>query len=105
MAMGSNRVLASLFIQYVLCQLQAEQDSDGSAQSTADMTAFVQNLLVQMQTRFQTMSENIITKNEMGARIDELELSINDLKAEMGSDGMTPTKVKDEESKPADSSA
>jgi heat shock factor-binding protein 1 len=41
----------------------------------------------------------------MGARIDELELSINDLKAEMGSDGMTPTKVKDEESKPAGSSA
>uniref|UniRef100_A0A453RBL5 Uncharacterized protein n=1 Tax=Aegilops tauschii subsp. strangulata TaxID=200361 RepID=A0A453RBL5_AEGTS len=28
--------------------MQAEQDSDGSAQSTADMTAFVQNLLVQM---------------------------------------------------------
>uniref|UniRef100_A0A453RBV4 Uncharacterized protein n=1 Tax=Aegilops tauschii subsp. strangulata TaxID=200361 RepID=A0A453RBV4_AEGTS len=51
-----------MLIQYVLCQLQAEQDSDGSAQSTADMTAFVQNLLVQMQTRFQTMSENIITK-------------------------------------------
>uniref|UniRef100_A0A8R7R139 Heat shock factor-binding protein 1 n=1 Tax=Triticum urartu TaxID=4572 RepID=A0A8R7R139_TRIUA len=43
--------------------IKAEQDSDGSAQSTADMTAFVQNLLVQMQTRFQTMSENIITKN------------------------------------------
>jgi hypothetical protein len=43
--------------------------------------------------------------DDMGARIDELEMSINDLKAEMGSDGMTPTKVKDEESKPADSSA
>ncbi|KAM0917791.1 hypothetical protein ACQ4PT_009229 [Festuca glaucescens] len=92
--------------------IKAEQDSDGSAQSTADMTAFVQNLLVQMQTRFQAMSENIISKNilisqanDMGARIDELELSINDLKAEMGSDGMTPTKAKDEESKPADSSA
>ncbi|XP_047067662.1 heat shock factor-binding protein-like [Lolium rigidum] len=86
--------------------IKAEQDSDGSAQSTADMTAFVQNLLVQMQTRFQAMSENIISKiDDMGARIDELELSINDLKAEMGSDGMTPTKAKDEESKPAGSSA
>ncbi|KAE8778236.1 heat shock factor-binding protein 1 [Hordeum vulgare] len=74
--------------------IKAEQDSDGSAQSTADMTAFVQNLLVQM-----------YLLDEMGARIDELELSINDLKAEMGSDGMTPTKVKDEESKPADSSS
>ncbi|XP_039824415.1 heat shock factor-binding protein-like isoform X2 [Panicum virgatum] len=79
--------------------IKAEQDSDGSAQSTADMTAF--------QTRFQAMSENIITKiDEMGLRIDELEQSINDLKAEMGSDGMTtPSKTKDEGSKPADSSA
>ncbi|XP_034588940.1 heat shock factor-binding protein isoform X2 [Setaria viridis] len=86
---------------------RAEQDSDGSAQSTADMTAFVQNLLMQMQTRFQAMSENIISKiDEMGMRIDELEQSINDLKAEMGSDSMTtPSKTKDEGSKPADSSA
>nr|CAB3467777.1 unnamed protein product [Digitaria exilis] len=86
--------------------IKAEQDSDGSAQSTADMTAFVQNLLMQMQTRFQAMSENIISKNilcaqcsldEMGMRIDELEQSINDLKAEMGSDGMTtPSTKKDE---------
>jgi len=53
------------------------------------------------------MSENIITKiDEMGLRIDELEQSINDIKAEMGSDGMTtPSKTKDEGSKPADSSA
>ncbi|TKW20930.1 hypothetical protein SEVIR_4G195900v4 [Setaria viridis] len=87
--------------------IKAEQDSDGSAQSTADMTAFVQNLLMQMQTRFQAMSENIISKiDEMGMRIDELEQSINDLKAEMGSDSMTtPSKTKDEGSKPADSSA
>uniref|UniRef100_A0A0E0E0H1 Uncharacterized protein n=1 Tax=Oryza meridionalis TaxID=40149 RepID=A0A0E0E0H1_9ORYZ len=28
--------------------IKADQDSDGSAQSTADMTAFVQNLLMQM---------------------------------------------------------
>ncbi|XP_066371904.1 heat shock factor-binding protein-like [Miscanthus floridulus] len=85
--------------------IKAEQDSDGSAQSTADMTAFVQNLLIQMQTRFQAMSENIISKiDEMGARIDELEQSINDLKAEMGSEGMSPSKMK-EESKPSDSSA
>ncbi|KAB8102080.1 hypothetical protein EE612_033301 [Oryza sativa] len=86
--------------------IKADQDSDGSAQSTADMTAFVQNLLMQMQTRFQSMSENIISKiDEMGARIDELEQSINDLKVEMGTEGVTPTKPKDEESKPAGSSA
>ncbi|KAJ0035345.1 hypothetical protein Pint_24536 [Pistacia integerrima] len=39
------------------------QDSEDPKQSTADMTAFVQNLLQQMQSRFQTMSESIITKN------------------------------------------
>ncbi|KAF7094855.1 hypothetical protein CFC21_097131 [Triticum aestivum] len=88
--------------------IKAEQDSDGSAQSTADMTAFVQNLLVQMvpnHVREHHHEEYPYKSDEMGARIDELELSINDLKAEMGSDGMTPTKVKDEESKPADSSS
>ncbi|CAN0855818.1 Heat shock factor-binding protein [Linum grandiflorum] len=68
------------------------------------MTAFVQNLLQQMQSRFQTMSDSIITKiDDMGGRIDELERSINDLRAEMGVEGspspLTP-KVKDE--KPGD---
>ncbi|GAU39551.1 hypothetical protein TSUD_38040 [Trifolium subterraneum] len=73
------------------------------AKSPADMTAFVQNLLQQMQSRFQTMSDSIVTKNilfgvisifnvfldtnaldDMGTRINELEQSINDLRAEMG---------------------
>ena len=63
-------------------------DSDTQKQSPADMTAFVQNLLQQMQSRFQTMSESIITKiDEMGSRIDELEHSINELRAEMGIEG------------------
>ncbi|KAJ0092640.1 hypothetical protein Patl1_25073 [Pistacia atlantica] len=101
------------------------QDSEDPKQSTADMTAFVQNLLQQMQSRFQTMSESIITKNilfyfdtlmtcalsgflvslttialdEMGNRIDELEQSINDLRSEMGIEASTPSvpsKPKDE---------
>ncbi|XP_059280583.1 heat shock factor-binding protein [Lycium ferocissimum] len=63
-------------------------DADSTKQSTADMTVFVQNLLQQMQTRFQTMSESIISKiDEMGNRIDELEQSINDLRVEMGQEG------------------
>ncbi|KAH9623090.1 hypothetical protein KSS87_013867, partial [Heliosperma pusillum] len=37
-------------------------DSDGK-QNSADMTTFVQNLLQQMQTRFQAMSDTIVTKN------------------------------------------
>ncbi|XP_057806036.1 heat shock factor-binding protein-like [Salvia miltiorrhiza] len=67
-------------------------DADSSKQSTGDMTAFVQNLLQQMQTRFQTMSESIISKiDEMGNRVDELEQSINDLRTEMGQDGGAPS--------------
>ncbi|KAK4433918.1 Heat shock factor-binding protein [Sesamum alatum] len=101
-------------------------DADNTKQSTADMTAFVQNLLQQMQTRFQTMSESIIGKNilqlpfidclqflncvlldEMGNRIDELEQSINDLRAEMGQEGSpspsAPLKAREEPKSAEDS--
>ncbi|XP_078437603.1 heat shock factor binding protein [Wolffia australiana] len=61
------------------------QEPGEQRQSAADMTVFVQNLLGQMQSRFQTMSDSIVQKiDEMGSRIDELEQSINNLKAEMG---------------------
>ncbi|AEE83654.1 Heat shock factor binding 1 [Arabidopsis suecica] len=82
-------------------------DSEDTKQSTADMTAFVQNLLQQMQTRFQTMSDSIITKiDDMGGRINELEQSINDLRAEMGVEGTPPpaSKSGDEPKTPASSS-
>ncbi|KAK1286513.1 hypothetical protein QJS10_CPB20g01041 [Acorus calamus] len=80
-------------------------EPEDAKQSTADMTTFVQNLLQQMQSRFQGMSEKILTKNilsnivadEMGSRIDELERSINDLKAEVGPESspspLAPSKV------------
>ncbi|KAL5782302.1 hypothetical protein ACOSP7_007331 [Xanthoceras sorbifolium] len=78
-------------------------DSEDPKQSTADMTAFVQNLLLQMQFRFQAMSESI-----MGNRIDELEQSINDLRTEMGIEASpspsAPLKLK-EEPKSANDSA
>jgi heat shock factor-binding protein 1 len=61
------------------------EGADATTQKTADLTAFVQNLLLQMQTRFQTMSESIITKiDEMGSRIDDLERSIGELVKETG---------------------
>ena len=45
-----------------------------------ELTVFVQNLLQQMQARFQAMSDAIITKiDEMGGRIDELERNIGEL--------------------------
>uniref|UniRef100_F6HZ31 Heat shock factor-binding protein 1 n=1 Tax=Vitis vinifera TaxID=29760 RepID=F6HZ31_VITVI len=89
--------------------------------STADMTVFVQNLLQQMQSRFQAMSDSIVTKNilfhilyfldldsldEMGNSINELEQSINELRAEMGAEGspspLAPPKSKPDEVKPDD---
>ncbi|XP_038899813.1 heat shock factor-binding protein isoform X1 [Benincasa hispida] len=85
-------------------------DSEDAKQSTADMTIFVQNLLQQMQSRFQTMSDSIITKiDEMGSRINELEQSINDLKAEMGVEGspspLPPSKSSSDEVKKEEGSA
>ncbi|XP_019426653.1 PREDICTED: heat shock factor-binding protein 1-like [Lupinus angustifolius] len=78
------------------------QDSQDPKQSTADMTAFVQNLLQQMQNRFQTMSDSIVTKiDDMGNRINELEQSINELREEIGVEGTSspaaPSKPKEEE--------
>ncbi|URD93470.1 Heat shock factor binding protein 1 [Musa troglodytarum] len=103
------------------CVKHPDQDSESSMQSTADMTAFVQNLLVQMKTRFQAMSEGIVSKNilcqaslascpnmnvllncnsldEMGSKIDKLEQSIKDLNAEMEG----ASKSKPEDDKPSD---
>jgi heat shock factor-binding protein 1 len=57
----------------------------GQPQGTQELTAFVQNLLQQMQTRFQEMSDAIITRiDEMGGRIDDLEKSIADLMQQAG---------------------
>ncbi|KAL3626512.1 hypothetical protein CASFOL_030061 [Castilleja foliolosa] len=59
-------------------------DGDNTKQSTADMTAFVQNLLQQM---VPNNVLNYVLLDEMGNRIDELEQSINDLRTEMGQEG------------------
>ncbi|XP_015892016.1 heat shock factor-binding protein [Ziziphus jujuba] len=85
-------------------------DGEDQKQSTADMSAFVQDLLQQMQSRFQAMSDSIVTKiDDMGSRINELEQSINDLKAEMGMEGspspLAPSKSNPDESKKEEGSA
>merc|ERR1712000_161646 len=52
-----------------------------------DLTQFVQQLLGQMQTRFQQMSDQIIGRiDEMGTRIDDLENSIGELLKEANDD-------------------
>ena len=59
----------------------SKKDTDSASSASAnptDLTAFVQTLLDQMQTRFSQMSDQIITKiDDMGARVDELEKSIS----------------------------
>eukprot|EP00285_Hemiselmis_virescens_P009379 CAMPEP_0173377080 /NCGR_PEP_ID=MMETSP1356-20130122/269_1 /TAXON_ID=77927 ORGANISM="Hemiselmis virescens, Strain PCC157" /NCGR_SAMPLE_ID=MMETSP1356 /ASSEMBLY_ACC=CAM_ASM_000847 /LENGTH=72 /DNA_ID=CAMNT_0014329689 /DNA_START=79 /DNA_END=297 /DNA_ORIENTATION=- len=60
-------------------------------QNTQDLTVFVQNLLGQMQQRFQDMSDAIIQRiDDMGGRIDELEKSIGELMTQAGIDEATP---------------
>ncbi len=54
-------------------------------QNTQDLTIFVQNLLQQMQGRFEQMSDTILGRiDEMGTRIDDLEKSIGDLMQQAG---------------------
>lgn len=54
--------------------------ADTVPDNAADLTLFVQNLLEQMQGRFNTMSTSIISRiDEMGNRIDDLEKSIGEL--------------------------
>jgi len=45
-----------------------------------ELTDLVQQMLTQMQSRFNNMSDNIVKRiDDMGGRIDELEKSIGDL--------------------------
>ena len=73
-------------------QMQLTQDT--VPDNAADLTLFVQNLLEQMQGRFNTMSTTIISRiDEMGGRIDDLEKSIGELMQQAGVEagGETPT--------------
>lgn len=59
-----------------------------------DLTIFVQNLLEQMQLRFNQMSGSIVTRiDEMGNRIDDLEKSITDLMQQAGVDAKTTAEL------------
>lgn len=58
-----------------------------SSDNANELTQLVQQMLTQMQTRFQSMSDNIINRiDEMGTRIDDLEKSIADLVQEAQTD-------------------
>uniref|UniRef100_W5LKM2 Heat shock factor-binding protein 1 n=1 Tax=Astyanax mexicanus TaxID=7994 RepID=W5LKM2_ASTMX len=52
--------------------------------SVQDLTGVVQTLLQQMQDKFQTMSDQIIGRNILFTRIDDLEKNIADLMTQAG---------------------
>ncbi|WZY70098.1 hypothetical protein YC2023_002338 [Brassica napus] len=72
--------------------LDGHDSEDATKQSTADMTAFVQNLLQQMIVAPHVFMVGSL--DDMGGRINELEQSINDLRAEMGVEGTPPAASK-----------
>ncbi|KAG2496747.1 hypothetical protein HYH03_005156 [Edaphochlamys debaryana] len=60
-------------------------ENKANADSGAELTTFVQGLLQQMNARFQTMSESIVTKiDDMGQKIDNLEATITELMEQAG---------------------
>jgi heat shock factor-binding protein 1 len=55
--------------------------------NTKELNQFVQNMLKQMQERFDEMSSNIIGRvDEMGKRIDDIEKSIGEIMNDLGED-------------------
>ena len=75
-------------------QMQLTQDT--VPDNAADLTLFVQNLLEQMQGRFNTMSTTIISRiDEMGGRIDDLEKSIGELMQQAGVEAGAETPTED----------
>ena len=64
-----------------------DSDTKGDPKSVQDLTVFVQQVLKDMQGKFQSMSDNIVLRiDDMGSRIDDLEKSIAELLAQAGVD-------------------
>ena len=73
---------------FVCAALRASEFAMEGDDQNQDLTLFVQNLLKEMQGRFQTMSDSIINRiDDMGSRIDDLEKSISELIQEAGVEG------------------
>uniref|UniRef100_A0A8C1PH40 Heat shock factor binding protein 1 like 1 n=1 Tax=Cyprinus carpio TaxID=7962 RepID=A0A8C1PH40_CYPCA len=62
----------------------------GSGSKAAkDLTAMMETTMQQLQSRFQNLSDQIISKNifsDMGTRIDELEKNVGDLMTQAGAE-------------------
>ncbi|KAL2916168.1 hypothetical protein HK105_204259 [Polyrhizophydium stewartii] len=58
----------------------ASDAADPGAQPPADIAAFVEDVLRQLQTKFEDMSKQIITRmDDMSSRLDDLEKSLGDM--------------------------
>ncbi|KAF4751891.1 Heat shock factor-binding protein 1 [Perkinsus olseni] len=58
----------------------SQEASATAEQSNQELTAFVSNLLKEMQTRFQSMSDTIVGRiDDMTNRVDELERNVQEL--------------------------
>merc|ERR1719245_148448 len=56
------------------------ENADEAVMEAEDLTDFVQNLLQQMHTRFQGMTDSIISRlDDMGDKLNDLERSIGDI--------------------------
>ncbi|CAN7031235.1 unnamed protein product [Brassica rapa subsp. trilocularis] len=87
-------------------KMDGHDSEDSSKQSTADMTAFYHMFLLYVLILNRNLLDNFdCSLDDMGGRINELEQSINDLRAEMGVEGTPPppSKSGDEPKTPADS--
>jgi len=61
---------------------------DNDPQSVQELTVFVQQILQDMQGKFQNTSDHIVSRMEdMGERIDDLEKNIAEILAQAGVDG------------------
>mmetsp|Transcript_35779 Transcript_35779/g.86370 ORF Transcript_35779/g.86370 Transcript_35779/m.86370 type:complete len:91 (+) Transcript_35779:132-404(+) len=57
-----------------------------------DLDVFVKELMDNMQTRFNRLSDTIVGRiDDMGTKIDELEKSVNDLMDQTGIESTTPS--------------
>ena len=83
LSFGKKKSSLSLLHSLTLCE-KCEQlialmaDSKAGPQSAEELTTFVQTMLAQMQSRFQQMSDEIITKiDDLGNRIEELDEQVS----------------------------
>ncbi|KAI8805149.1 heat shock factor binding protein 1-domain-containing protein [Cladochytrium replicatum] len=67
-------------VKHTLKQGELTGDSTMDVQSPQELSVFVETVLKQLQSKFEDVSTQIISKlDEMGSRVDDLEKTIGDL--------------------------